>query len=56
MRMRMTSDPLYKEFIANGGGLSSIFLDEGHFRTKLEKFYGGRASITAPSWMRRASS
>lgn len=39
MRMRMTSDPTYREFIANGGGLSSIFLDEGHFRTKLERFY-----------------
>jgi hypothetical protein len=40
MRMRMTSDPIYKEWVANGGGLSSIYLDEGHFRTKLEKFYG----------------
>lgn len=40
MRMRMTSDPLYKEWVANGGGLSSIYLDERHFRTKLEKFYG----------------
>lgn len=39
MASRMTSDPTYREFIANGGGLSSIFLDEGHFRTKLEKFY-----------------
>ncbi len=39
MRMRMTSDPTYREFIANGGGLSSIFLDEHHLRTKLEKFY-----------------
>lgn len=40
MRMRLTSDPLYKEFIANGGGLSSIYLDESAFRAKLEKFYG----------------
>jgi hypothetical protein len=40
MRMRMTSDPLYKEWVANGGGLSSIYLEERHFRTKLEKFYG----------------
>jgi hypothetical protein len=39
MTSRMTSDPTYREFIANGGGLSSIFLDEGHFRSKLEKFY-----------------
>ncbi|MCK9382129.1 MAG: hypothetical protein M0P95_13845 [Sulfuritalea sp.] len=40
MRMRMTQDPIYKEWVANGGGLSSIYLDEGHFRAKLEKFYG----------------
>ncbi len=39
MRLRMTEDPLYKDYIANGGGLSSMFLDEGHVRTKLEKFY-----------------
>nr|MBP8277532.1 hypothetical protein [Propionivibrio sp.] len=39
MRLRMTNDPLYKDYIANGGGLSSLFLDEHHLRTKLEKFY-----------------
>lgn len=39
MRLRMNEDPLYKDYIANGGGLSSMFLDEGHVRTKLEKFY-----------------
>jgi hypothetical protein len=39
MASRMTSDPVYRDYLANGGGLSSIFLDEGHFRTKLEKFY-----------------
>ena len=39
MRLRLTNDPLYKDFIANGGGLSSIFLDEAKFRAKLEKFY-----------------
>jgi hypothetical protein len=39
MRLRLTNDPLYKEFIANGGGLSSIYLDEGKLRHKLEKFY-----------------
>lgn len=39
MRLRMTEDPLYKEYIANGGGLSSLYLDEHHVRTKLEKFY-----------------
>jgi hypothetical protein len=40
MRLRVTSDPIYKDYIANGGGLSSIYLDEGKLRTKLEKFYG----------------
>jgi hypothetical protein len=39
MRLRLTNDPLYQEFIANGGGMSSIFLDETRFRAKLEKFY-----------------
>ena len=39
MRLRMTEDPLYKDYIANGGGLSSLYLDERHLRTKLEKFY-----------------
>ncbi len=39
MRLRLTDDPLYREYIANGGGLSSIYLDENHLRTKLEKFY-----------------
>jgi hypothetical protein len=39
MRLRMTNDPLYKDYIANGGGLSSIYLDEGKLKAKLEKFY-----------------
>jgi hypothetical protein len=39
MRLRLTNDPIYKEFIANGGGLSSMYLDEAKFRTKLERFY-----------------
>lgn len=39
MRMRMMNDPMYKDFIANGGGMSSIYLDETRFRAKLEKFY-----------------
>jgi hypothetical protein len=38
MASRMTSDPAYKDFIANGGGLSSIFLEEKHLKTKLEKY------------------
>jgi hypothetical protein len=40
MRMRMTQDPIYKEWVANGGGLSSIYLDEQKLRVNLEKFYG----------------
>jgi hypothetical protein len=39
MATRMTSDPAYKDYLANGGGLSSIFLDETHLRSKLERYY-----------------
>lgn len=39
VRLRMTSDPLYKEWVANGGSMSSLFLDEHAFRAKLEQFY-----------------
>lgn len=39
MKMRLTNDPLYKDFVANGGGMSSIYLDEAAFKTKLERFY-----------------
>ena len=42
MKMRLTNDPLYKDFIANGGGLSSIYLEEGRMRAQLEKFYSSR--------------
>ena len=42
MYMRVKQDPLYKEFIANGGGLASIYLDESKFRAKLEKFYNSK--------------
>lgn len=53
MRLRMTRDPLYQDFIANGGGLSSIFTDETKVRAKLEKFYhdqgvDARAVLDAP--------
>lgn len=40
MRSRMMSDSVYKDYIANGGGLSSIYLDETKLRAKMEKFYG----------------
>ena len=39
MRLRMINDPIYKDFIANGGGLSSIYLEEAALRGKLGKFY-----------------
>ena len=39
MQLRLSNDPLYRDYLANGGGLSSYFLDERHVRTKLEKFY-----------------
>ena len=39
MRLRMTHDPLYKDYIANGGGLSSIYMDDSRFKAKLERFY-----------------
>lgn len=39
MRMRITNDPTYKEFIANGGGLSSYLLEESRLRHHLERFY-----------------
>lgn len=39
MRLRMAEDPLYRDYIANGGGLSSIYLDETKLRAKLERFY-----------------
>lgn len=42
MRLRVTNDPIYREFVANGGGLSSIFLDEAKFRAKLSRFYQGQ--------------
>ncbi len=39
MRMRIMNDPIYRDYLANGGGLSSIYLDEAKLRAKLEKFY-----------------
>lgn len=39
MKMRMEKDQNYKDYIANGGGLSSQFVDEARFRHHMEKFY-----------------
>lgn len=40
MKSRITKDPAYQEFIANGGGFSSVYLDDQAFRKRLERFYG----------------
>jgi len=42
MVSRMTSDPNYRDFIANGGGFSSYFVEETAFKTHLERFYGSK--------------
>lgn len=39
MRMRLTNDPVYREFVANGGGMSSVYLDQAHFKSTLKRFY-----------------
>lgn len=39
MVMRLEKDQNYKDYIANGGGLSSQFVDEARFRHHMEKFY-----------------
>ena len=36
---RIREDPDYKDFIANGGGISSYLLDERSYRAHLERFY-----------------
>jgi hypothetical protein len=40
LKSRLTHDQNYKDFIANGGGLSSQLLDEKAFRRHLERYYG----------------
>ncbi len=37
--VRLPEDPDYKDFIANGGGISSYLLDERAYRANLEAFY-----------------
>ncbi len=39
LRSRLTSDPDYLEFIANGGGFSSYLVDEDAYRVHLRQFY-----------------
>lgn len=39
MKSRITKDPTYQEFIANGGGMASYLLDETNMRAHLERFY-----------------
>jgi len=36
---RLTQDPAYREYLANGGGFTSYFRDEASFRAHLERFY-----------------
>lgn len=42
MKSRITKDDAYREFVANGGGFSSLLAHEDAFRTNLEKFYTDR--------------
>lgn len=39
MASRITEDPTYKEFIANGGGFASYLRNEETFRAHLDRFY-----------------
>lgn len=36
---RLTQDPAYREYLANGGGFTSYFRDEASFRSHLERLY-----------------
>lgn len=46
MKSRLLRDENYREFIANGGGLSSHLMDEQSFRGHLERFYSKRGINT----------
>ena len=39
MKSRITQDPAYREYLANGGGFASYLSDEATFRAHLERFY-----------------
>jgi len=39
MASRLRTDQDYRDFIANGGGMSSILIDEDAMRRRLERFY-----------------
>lgn len=39
MKSRIMKDKNYREFIANGGGFSSYFVDEAAFKKHIERFY-----------------
>ena len=39
---RVTADPTYRDFIANGGGFASYLVDEHAFKVHLERFYTQR--------------
>ncbi len=39
LRSRLTEDPNYQEWLANGGGIASFFVDEQHVSKRLEQMY-----------------
>lgn len=42
MASRIRSDDLYRQWIANGGGMASYLVEEDQLRTQLERFYTSR--------------
>lgn len=42
MATRITQDETYREYIANGGGMSSYMVDPDAFKKRLEKWYTGK--------------
>jgi len=42
LQSRLAEDLTYREWVANGGGLSSLFLDEGQLRKHMDRFYVDR--------------
>lgn len=39
LKSRLAEDATYRQWVANGGGLSSLFMDEGALRKHMERFY-----------------
>lgn len=51
MKSRITKDQDYQDFIANGGGMSSIYRDEADLRRSLEKWYTNKGVNPAKVWL-----